>query len=126
MQTRAVTTVSETVEQLHAALRDYVEATYHITNPSLVQQRHSLLNEATVIYQRPYLESTPRYKKTARFRDIAGLPPTALKAFESVTQSYTGPLGDLPRLVFDPPYQHQAESIRAALALDKSLVVMTG
>ena len=32
-------TLEETLGQLHEALRDYIEATYHISNPALVEQR---------------------------------------------------------------------------------------
>lgn len=115
-------TVGETVRELHAALRDYIEATYHISHPQLVEQRHELLEERGVISQRPYLESTPKYRKTKRFRDIGGLNPRILEVFESVTSA----AGDLGRLIYDPPYQHQAAAVRAALVDGKSMVVMTG
>ena len=115
-------TVGETVRELHAALRDYIEATYHISHPQLVEQRHEVLEERGVIYQRPYLESTPKYRKTKRFRDIEGLDPRILKVFESVSSSS----GDLGRLIYDPPYQHQAAAVQASLVDGKSLVVMTG
>ena len=32
-------TIGETVEQLQGALRDYIEATYHVSDPMLVAQR---------------------------------------------------------------------------------------
>lgn len=55
-------TIGETTQQLHRALRDYIEATYHVSHPTLVDQRSALLDQIGVIHQRPYLESTPRYK----------------------------------------------------------------
>ena len=36
-------TIGETIQQLHRALRDYIEATYHIGHPILVAQRRRLL-----------------------------------------------------------------------------------
>jgi hypothetical protein len=51
-------TIGETTQQLHWALRDYIEAAYHVSHPMLVSQRRQLLEEIGVIYQKPYLEST--------------------------------------------------------------------
>ena len=39
-------TIGETIQQLHRALRDYIEATYHVSHPTLVEQRRQLLDEA--------------------------------------------------------------------------------
>ena len=36
--------ITETIDQLHASLSDYIEATYHISDPHLVSQRRKLLN----------------------------------------------------------------------------------
>jgi hypothetical protein len=46
-------TIGETTQQLHGALRDYIEATYHISHPLLVAQRRELLDLPGVIHQRP-------------------------------------------------------------------------
>ena len=63
-------TIGQTIDELHASLRDYVEATYHISNSNLIQQRRRLLDDLGVIHQRPYLESTPRYSTGPSFSDI--------------------------------------------------------
>jgi len=115
-------TVGETIRELHNALRDYVEATYHVSHPVLVQQRHELLDQPATISQVPYFESTPRYVKTKRFADIDGLDGNILRLFESVTRESQGK----PSLLYDPPYSHQAEAVSAALVEHRSLVVMTG
>ena len=114
-------TIGETVGQLHRALRDYIEAAYHISDPTLVEQRRRLLERPGVIHQRPYLESTPRYKEGASFCDI-GLDEAALNIFSAVSKKD----GDLSPLVHDPPYQHQAASVRLSLVEGRSLMVMTG
>ena len=36
-------TIQETIRELHASLRDYIEATYHISDPILIEQRKALL-----------------------------------------------------------------------------------
>jgi ATP-dependent helicase YprA (DUF1998 family) len=114
-------TIGETTQQLHRALRDYIEAAYHMSHPTLVDQRRALLDQVGVIHQRPYLESTPRYQTGDKFADL-GLDPAVLEVFMEVS----APKGDLGLLIHDPPYQHQALSIQLSLVEGRSLVVMTG
>src|SRR3989442_13963169 len=114
-------TIGETIEELQHSLRDYIEATYHISHPALVAQRRRLLDERGVVHQRPYLESTPRYKTGDAFRDL-GIDSAALQVFATVSR----PSGQLGLLIHDPPYQHQAAAVQRSLANGRSLVVMTG
>ena len=114
-------TIGETIDRLHGSLRQYIEATYHIGNPQLIQQRLDLLNAPGVIHQQPFIESTPRYQSNESFSDL-GLDADILRFFESLSQSGQG---NAP-LFFDPPYEHQAAAVRCALVEDKSLLVMTG
>ena len=114
-------TIGETIQQLHQALSDYIEATYHISDPKLVAQRKQLLGELGVIHQRPYIESTPRYKTGNSFAEL-GLDQATLNLFASISQKNE----NFDRLIYDPPYQHQADSARLFLVEGRSLVVMTG
>lgn len=114
-------TIGQTIQQLHQALRDYIEAAYHVSHPTLVAQRRQLLEEPGVIHQRPYIESTPRYKTGTAFRDL-GLDTAALDVFSAVSK----PEGELDLLIHDPPYQHQATSTKLSLVDGRSLLVMTG
>ena len=115
-------TTQESIEQLHRALSDYIEATYHISAPSLIRQRKQLLAQPGLIHQIPYLESTPRYHTGERLAKMKGLPTAALEAFLSVSKKD----GDRPQLVYDPPYSHQSDAIRGCLIDRKNLVIMTG
>ena len=114
-------TIGETIQQLHQALQDYVEAAYHVSHPKLVAQRRRVLKEPGVIHQRPYLESTPRYETGKAFRDL-DLDAAALDVFEAVSKAED----DLDLIIHDPPYQHQAISTKLSLVDGRSLVVMTG
>ncbi len=114
-------TIGETIQQLHRSLKDYIEATYHVSHPKLVAQRQRLLEEPGVIHQRPYLESTPRYKTGLTFREL-GLDPAALDVFLAVSKAEV----DLGLLIHDPPYEHQAISTKLSLVDGRSIVVMTG
>lgn len=115
-------TIQKTIQQLHGSLRDYIEATYHISAPSLIAQRKELLDQPGIIYQIPYLESTPRYETGETFAAMNGLPPAAMEVFSKLTK----PDGELPRLLYDPPYKHQSEAVRHSLINGKNLVIMTG
>ena len=115
-------TIQETIEQLHSALSDYIEATYHVSAKSLLAQRKNLLNRPGVIHQIPYLESTPRYQTGQRFSDMTGLPTAALEAFLTLSR----PEGGLPKLIYDPPYRHQSEAVDGSLIRARNLIIMTG
>lgn len=115
-------TIQKTIEQLHGALGDYIEATYHISARSLIARRKDLLNRPSVIHQVPYLESTPRYQTGERFADMPRLPPAALQAYLALSKSD----GSLPRLIYDPPYKHQSEAVRGSLIDGRNLIIMTG
>lgn len=115
-------TINETIQKLHDSLREYIEATYHIAAPSLISQRQELLAKPGVIHQVPYIESTPRYETGRPFADMPGLPPAALEVFSALATKH----GDLPRILYDPPYHHQSAAIDGSLIRRKSLVVMTG
>src|SRR5258708_17202993 len=114
-------TIDQTVMQLHAALQEYIEAAYHISDPQMVKERAALLLEPGVIHQRPYLESTPRYVSGLKYSDIPGLDSAVSSLFTSLSKS------DLTKpILYNPPYLHQAEAIEGILVQNKSLMIMTG
>ena len=115
-------TIQQTIKELHGALCDYIEATYHIGAPSLIEQRKELLDRPGVISQESYIESTPRYESGLSFEKIKGLPPAALEVFTALSSAQ----GDLERLLYNPPYQHQSDSIRHVLIEGNNLIIMTG
>ncbi len=115
-------TIQQSTEQLHETLRDYIEATYHISAKSLIHRRKVLLNTTGVIHQIPYLESTPRYETGESFSEMTDLAPAALEAFKAVSQSQ----GNLRKLIYDPPYLHQSEAVRGSLIDRRNLIIMTG
>lgn len=117
-----VRTIGETIRQLHGSLRDYIEATYHIGNSSLIAQRRALLDRPGVIHQIPYIESTPRYQSGERYGAIAGLPQAALESYLALAS----PADGLPAILYDPPYKHQSDALRHSLVEGKNLLVMTG
>ncbi|MCZ2152957.1 MAG: DEAD/DEAH box helicase [Bryobacterales bacterium] len=109
-------TIGETIAELHRSLRDYIEATYHVSNPKLVELRRRLLDQPAVISQRPYLETTPRYQSGTTFGSIPGLDDAVTQILACLTGT----------LVYDPPYAHQAAALETVLVDRKSAVIMTG
>ena len=115
-------TINETIAGLQHALRDYIEATYHISDPGLVAQRKAVLEQEGVIYRKPFLESTARYETGAKFAGIDGLNGQVAGFLTSLSQKTSG----LKQLLYDPPYTHQSLSLREAIVELRSLIVMTG
>ncbi|WP_420446004.1 DEAD/DEAH box helicase [Candidatus Poriferisodalis sp.] len=114
-------TIGETIDKIGAALRDHIEATYHISDKRLVEQRQALLNEPGVISQQPYLESTPRYTTGPRFNEL-GLPSAADEILKLASRAHDGGVAYL----HDPPYEHQASALTRTILENRSLVVTTG
>lgn len=115
-------TIGQTTNEIKIALRDYIEATYHISDPRIVEQRRLLLDEHGVISQQPYLESTPRYISGPSFGSL-NLPQAAHELLLLMSRSKSnGGLG----LLHDPPYDHQARAITNTVNNNRSLVVTTG
>lgn len=113
-------TIAETITKIQSALREYIEATYHIGHPALIEQRRELLDEDGVISQAPFIESTPRYQTSRRFSDLE-LDPAAQQLFASLTSNAGG-----TRLLYDPPYTHQAKALEWTMRDGLSLAVTTG
>jgi ATP-dependent helicase YprA (DUF1998 family) len=120
-ETAGTLTIDQTISELQTALRDYIEAAYHISDPAMVSQRTALLRYAGVIHQRPYLESTPRYVLGPKYSEITGLDTAVAGLLTELSVSN----GNKP-VLFNPPYLHQAEAIRGVLTQKKSLMIMTG
>lgn len=115
-------TIQESAAELHTALSEYIEATYHIGAAALVRARQRLLNEPGNIHQIPFLESTPRYASDRRFADIAGLPAAATTLLEALSTKLNGH----KPLLHDPPYAHQAQAIEQSIVNGRNLLIMTG
>lgn len=121
-QIKMAKTIHETIGELQRAFIEYIEATYHIGHPALVAQRNTILQQSGVVYQPPYIESTPRYRLGEHFHAIEGLPEAALDLFEALSIPRVGQ----KRLIFDPPYSHQRDAIIGCLVRERNLMIMTG
>jgi ATP-dependent helicase YprA (DUF1998 family) len=116
-----IATIQETIGTLHETLLGYIEATYHIADPKVVLQRRRLLETAGGIFQSPFLESTPRYETGENYAQMTDIPAAAREAYQRLCDPSAG-----KPLLFDPPYSHQAASIRTILRDQRNLMIMTG
>ncbi len=114
-------TIQQTIDDLRITLTHYIEATYHISHPSIVQQRRRLLKQIGGIYQAPYLESTPRYKSAKPYKDIDDLPGAALEALRKLSDADNG-----KPVIYGSPYLHQLEALQETLCNGRNLMIMTG
>lgn len=119
--TNPAPTIAQTIAEMQSALQEYIEATYHVGHPAVIAQRKALLQADGVIFQPPFIESTPRYQVGKRFADL-DLGDATQTLFASLTESHEGK----KPLLFDPPYTHQARALEAVLRDGHSLVVTTG
>lgn len=114
-------TIQQTIDDLRLTLTQYIEATYHISHPTIVQQRRDLLDEIGGIYQAPYLESTPRYKSAKPYTEIQDLPQAALEALRALSDESSG-----KPVIYGSPYLHQLEALGETLGNGRNLMIMTG
>jgi len=130
-------TLTQTLDQLRAALAAYIEATYHLRDERLLRQRAALMEQPGVIAQVPFVEVLPQYRSLAEAELFARggdapLPSGAREALSVLAATEERDGVTLARRVF-PPYVHQLHAVRAALGTHpdhrgerKSLVVTTG
>jgi ATP-dependent helicase YprA (DUF1998 family) len=117
----AADTIEQTITKIRAALQDYIEATYHISDAALVARRRQLLEQEGVLFRAPYIESTPRYRTSRHFADL-DIPAVAKTLFAAMASGS----GLQPPLLHDPPYTHQAEALEMAGGRGMSAVITTG
>ena len=109
------------IEHMREALASYIEATYHLSNPKVVNLRRRLLMGGGIA-QIPYIESTPAYVGERKYATLE-LSATAREFLSGLASKESG------QLVFDPPYEHQAQSLETTMRADAhgtGIVVTTG
>ena len=59
--------IEQASNRLRETLIKYIEATYHISDEYIIDQRNNLLNSPNVIHNSPYIESTPQLLKVVSY-----------------------------------------------------------
>jgi ATP-dependent helicase YprA (DUF1998 family) len=109
------------IEHMREALASYIEATYHLSNPKVVNLRRQILMRGGIA-QTPYIESTPAYIGDRRFGALN--LDQQVRDFLTIMASK-----ESDELLFDPPYEHQAQALERTMATNAGgtgIVVTTG
>jgi ATP-dependent helicase YprA (DUF1998 family) len=109
------------IKHMREALASYIEATYHLSNAKVVDLRRRLLVNGGIA-QTPFIESPPAYVAERKYATLA-LPPNVRQLLTDFASK------EAEQLLFDPPYEHQAQALEATIGADAAgigIVVTTG
>ncbi len=108
--------IKEVSEKLDNDLQRYLESTYHLRHPRLIEERKELM-ESSETATEPWVEATPSYKSGDHIRDL-GLPNPVANILKELEADGLD--------IFDPPYAHQAEALQSFFNDEDDLIVSTG
>ena len=103
--------------QLRTELEDYIKSQYFGKSPLLLEAIGEILDKEGLLYQKPYIESSPAYKTDPNGIGKADLPEWLKTFFVELSDSGLG--------VYPSPYTHQITALERAFAGD-DLFVSTG
>lgn len=106
---------------IHKELRDelesYIKSQYLGKSPVLMEALGPVLDKEGILYQKPYIESSPAYKSIEDGIQKSELPQWMKDYFAKLTDAGIG--------VYQSPFIHQIQALENAV-LGKDLFVATG
>lgn len=106
-----------THESLRIALKEYITAQYLRRIPVLLEALEGRLDQEGVLFQEPYIESSPAYESVLDGLSQASLPGWMKIFFSQLSEAGLG--------VYAKPFRHQVTALEQAVA-GKDLFVSTG
>ena len=103
--------------QLRTELEDYIRSQYFGKSPLLLSAVNSVLDNEGLLYQKPYIESSPAYKSVKNGIAVSDIPEWMKDFFIQLSDANLG--------VHPAPFRHQIDALEAAHA-GKDLFVSTG
>ena len=103
--------------RLRVELEDYIKAQYFGKSPLLLSAVGGRLDEEGLLYQKPYIESSPAYESVPDGIKSLNLPTWQKDFFVRLSQAGLG--------VYQSPFRHQLEALESA-ASGRDLFVSTG
>ncbi len=104
--------------QLRQALENYIKSQYFGKSPILLSALRGKIDQEGVLYQKPYIESSPAYKSKERGIQESEILPDWLKEyFKRLSDAHLG--------VYPAPFCHQISALEAAYT-GQDLFVSTG
>ena len=104
-------------KQLRTELEDYIKSQYFGKSPILLSALSDRLDEEGLLYQKPYIESSPAYQSIPNGILTTDLPDWIKRFFTQLSESGLG--------VFPTPFAHQVQALEAAWH-GKDVLVSTG
>ena len=103
--------------RIRGELENYIKAQYFAKSPVLLSAVSERLDDEGLLYQKPYIESSPAYKNVPNGIKKASLAEWIKKYLVDLSEAKLG--------VFQSPYVHQIQALEAAVS-GKDLFVSTG
>ena len=103
--------------QLRTELEDYIKSQYFGKSPLLLSAVNDQLDAEGLLYQKPYIESSPAYKSVKNGLQKAAIPDWLREYFLCLADAGIG--------VYQDPYLHQIKALEAAVD-GRDLFVATG
>ena len=103
--------------QLRKELKEYIKSQYFSKSKILLEAIEGSLDKEGVLYQKPFIESSPAYKRVENGIINSNLPEWMRKFFKELSDNNLG--------VFSSPFSHQVRALESAVA-GKDLFVSTG
>lgn len=103
--------------QLRTELEDYIKSQYFGKSPLLLSAVEKLLDNEGLLYQKPYIESSPSYKTTTEGIGKSNLPDWLKQFFSELSDAGLG--------VYSAPFNHQIDALEHAFSRE-DLLVSTG
>ncbi len=104
-------------QKLRAELENYIKSQYFGKSPLLLSAVNKKLDEEGLLYQKPYIESSPAYKSKMNGIQKANIPEWMKEFFKQLTDAHLG--------VYTAPFLHQIEALEAFVE-GKDIFVATG
>lgn len=102
---------------LKSELENYIKSQFFGKSPLLLSAISSRLDEEGVLYQQPYIESSPAYVTVEHGLQAANIPAWMRSFFEKLADANLG--------VYTSPFKHQIDALETAVQ-GKDLFVATG
>lgn len=103
--------------RLRKELEDYIKAQYFGKSPLLLSAVSNQLDREGVLYQKPYIESSPAYRSIVNGIQRSDLPDWQKGFFQALSDAGLG--------VYPSPFVHQIKALEAASA-GRDIFVSTG
>ena len=104
-------------KEIREALEDYIKTQYFAKSPILYNKVKELIDKEGLLYQQPYIESSPAYKSVEDGISKADLPTWLKIFFNRLAQMGLG--------VYNSPFLHQIKALEEAYK-GRDLFVSTG